>query len=108
MLEDERQTLVKVGRNTLTLFKFSTTCQPSKHTLFQVTSRGRSTTATSYRARCCCPGDAMTDYDDGALWRYFEHLKFFFELLDLTLGVSVCSDGWTRTVTRKKKGRNQS
>lgn len=72
--------------------------------LFQVTSRGRSTTATSYRARCCCPGDAMTDYDDGALWRYFEHLKFFFELLDLTLEVSVCSDGWTRTVPDTDSG----
>lgn len=29
-------------------------------------------------------------YDD-ELWRYFEHLKSFFELLDLTLKVSVYS-----------------
>lgn len=64
--------------------------------LFQVTLRDRSTTVTSYHATCCYPDDLMTDYD-GALWRYFEHLKSFFELLDLTLGVSVYLNGWTRT-----------
>lgn len=58
-----------------------------------VTSQDRSTIETAYRALSGFRDDLMTH--DDALWRYFEHLKSFFELLDLMLKVSVCSGDWT-------------
>lgn len=66
-----------------------TYCIVQRLTLFLAICLDRSTIATSYHAKSGFRDDSMTGVG-GVLWRYFEHWKFFFELLDLT--VRVCLD----------------